>query len=108
MTVTMTKATLKPRLQLRQVNELLRGQAHPVFYGARPVLDCMPFHAPNAKAAAKAAWAPTLRQGFTGKLLCGLMALSGVAGMAWGLLSVLERVQNWPVLDAWVGRILGA
>ena len=73
MTVTMTKATLKPRLQLRQVNA-----------------------------------SSSLSERFIGKLLCGLLLLSAIAGTAWGCLNLLERVQNGPVLSAWVGRILGA
>jgi hypothetical protein len=108
MTVTMTKATLKPRLQLRQVNELLADGTHSVFYGARPVLVGNPPRAPKAKAVAKPAWASPLSERFTAKMLCSLLVLSAIAGTAWGCLNVLERVQNWPVLNAWVGRVLGA
>jgi hypothetical protein len=107
-TVAMTKATLRPRVQLRPVDELLVGRTHSVFYGARPVLVGNPLPVPKAKAVAKPAWASPLSERFTGKLLCGLLVLSGIAGTGWGFLSVLESVQNWPVLNAWVGRILGA
>jgi len=62
----------------------------------------------KAKAVAKPAWASSLSGRFIGKLLCGMLVLSAIAGTAWGCLNVLERVQNWPVLNAWVGRILGA
>jgi hypothetical protein len=108
MTVTMTKATLRPRVQVRPVNELLAGRTRSLFYGARPVLVGNPLRVRKAKAVAKPAWASPLSERFTGKLLCGLLVLSAIAGTAWGFLSVLERVQNWPVLNAWVGRILGA
>ena len=104
----MTKTTFKPRVQLRPVNELLAGRTHSVFYGARPVPVGNPLRVPKAKAVAKPAWASPPGERFTGKLLCGLLVLSVIAGTAWGFLSVPERVQNWPVLNAWVGRILGA
>ncbi len=42
------------------------------------------------------------------KLLCGLVVLSATTGVVCVFLNVLERVQNWPLLNAWVGRILGA
>jgi len=104
----MTAATPKPRVQVRPVNELLAGRIHPVFHRVRPVLVRKPLCAPKAKAMARPAWVSPLSEGFTAKLLCGLLALSAIAGIACGFLSLLERAQNWPVFNAWVGRILGA
>jgi hypothetical protein len=108
MTVKMAKATLTPRLQLGAVKEFLASQTHPVSHRARPVLVGHPLRVPMAKGVAETAWGPRLSGRFTMKLLCGLLALSAIAWIACGFLSMLEHVQNWPAINAWVGRILGA
>jgi hypothetical protein len=108
MTLNMLAATPKPRVQVRPVNELLAGRTHTLFQRARPVLVRKPLHVPRAKAVARPAWVSPLSEGFAAKLLCGMLAMSAIAGIACGFLSLLERAQNWPLFNAWVGRIVGA
>lgn len=108
MTVNMTKATLLTRLQLGAANEFLAARTHTVSHRTRPVLISQSLRVPKAKAVAGTTLGSPFRSRFAGKLLCGVLAVSAIAWMACGFLSVLEHVQNWPVLNAWVGRILGA
>jgi hypothetical protein len=108
MTVNMTKATLLPRLQLEAVNEYLSSRALPVSHRGRPLLPAHPLRVPNTAVTANTARVSLVSKPSTRKLLCGLLALSAVAWIACGLLTVLEHVQNWPIFNAWVGRILGA
>jgi len=104
----MTTTTLKPRLQLRPVNELLAGRTHPALQRARPVLVRKPLRVAKARPVAKSAWVSPISEGFTEKLLYGALALSALAGIAYCFLSVLERAQNWPLFNAWVARVVGA
>jgi len=104
----MTTTTLKPRVQLRPVDELLVGRTHPALQGARPVLLRQPLRVAKARPVAKSARVSPLSEGFTEKLLYAALALSAVVGIAYCFLSVLERVQNWPVFNAWVARVVGA
>jgi hypothetical protein len=67
-----------------------------------------PLRSARAKAVVRPTRVPAPSEGFTAKLLCGLLVVSATAGIVCLFLNVLERVQNWPVLNAWVGRILGA
>ena len=108
MTVNMTAATAEPRIQLRPINELRAGQIHSRFHHAGPVAVRRPLRVPKAKALARPAWVSPLSEGFAEKFFYGLLALSAIAGIACAFLSVLERAQNWPAFNAWVGRLLGA
>ena len=107
MTVNMTAANAEPRVQLRPVNELRADQIRSLFHDAGPVAVRRPLHEPKAKAVARPAWVSALSEGFAEKFLYGLLALSAIAGIACAFLSVLERAQNWPAFNAWVGRLLG-
>ena len=108
MTANMTTTTLKPRVQLRSVDELLAGRTHPALQRARPVLVRQPLRVAKARPMAKSPWVSPISEGFTEKLLYAALALSALAGIAYCFMSVLERVQNWPVFNAWVSRVLGA
>ena len=90
------------------MNELLAGQTHPLSHRAARWLVGHPLRVPKAKALANPLGVSPLSEGFTMKLFYGLLALSAIAWIACGFLSMLEHVQNWPVFNAWVGRILGA
>jgi hypothetical protein len=108
MTLHATAAPPERHVQLREVNDLVRGRVSAPFHHACPTLVHKPFRAPRAKAPAKPTRAPALSEGFTARLVCALLVASATAGIVCVFLSVLERVQNWPVLNAWVGRLLGA
>jgi hypothetical protein len=105
-TANMTTLTNKPRALL-PVNELLAGQGRAMPHRARPALVRKPLRA-VARPVAKRTWVSPLSETFTEKLLYGALALAAVAGIAYSVLTVLERAQNWPIFNAWVGRILGA
>jgi hypothetical protein len=62
----------------------------------------------RTKAVAKAAWVSPLSQWLTARLLCRLLVLSAIAGIICGFLSLLERAQNWPIVNAGVRQLLGA
>ena len=108
MTANMTTTTLKSRVQLRSVDELLAGRTHPALQRARPVLVRQPLRVAKARPVAKSARVSPLREDFVEKLIYGAVALSALAGIAYCFLSVLERAQNWPVFNAWVARVVGA
>jgi hypothetical protein len=103
-----TRTTLRTRVQLRPTNELLAPRVHPALYRPRPALVRQPLRVAKARAVVKPAWASPLREEFIEKVLYAAMALSAAAGIAYVFLSVLERVQNWPLFNAWVLRVLGA
>ena len=38
--------------------------------------------------------------------MLGLLTLAAAAAIGYGFLSLLEYVQNWAVINAWVARLL--
>ena len=108
MTANRTTTALRPRVQLRPVDELLAGRMHPALRQARSVPARQPLRTPRAVPMPKSVWASPLRESFTEKLLYAALALSALTGIAYCFLSVLDRVQSWPLFNSWVGQILGA
>ena len=109
MTVNMTTMTTRNRVLLKPVSELFAGQARARISDARPVVVRRVTRAAAARpVVARRAWISPLSETFAEKLLYAMLALAACAGIANGMLSVVERAQNWPVFNAWVGRILGA
>lgn len=108
MTADMTTVTTRPRVQLRPVDELLAARTHPALRRPPPATARSPLSTAKSIPMAKSAWVSPLSESLTEKLLYGALALSAIAGIAYCFLSVLDRVQNWPVFNAWVGQILGA
>lgn len=108
MRVNEAAGTLKPRIQPRPVDDVLGRRAHPAFRQVRPVIVSRPHYVAKAPTVGRSAWASPLRETFTEKLLYFALALSALAGIAYCFISVLERVQNWPIFNAWVSRVIGA
>jgi len=106
--VNVADQTPKPRFQLRPFDGLVRGGVHSPFQPTYPALVLEALRAPRAKAAVRLTRVPALSEGFIAKMLCALLVASATTGIVCVFLNVLERVQNWPVFNAWVGRILGA
>ena len=79
------------------MSDLIAGQARSTIQGTRPALVRKPLRATAAKPLATRAWVSPVSEAFGEKLLYSLLALSAVAGIAYGFLSVLERAQNWSV-----------
>lgn len=102
----MTTLTTKSRVLL-PVNELLAGQGTALARPARPALVRQPLRA-TARPEARTAWISPLDESPAEKALFGALALAALAGIVLGVLEVLEHAQNWPLFNAWVGRILGA
>jgi hypothetical protein len=109
MTVNMTTITTKDRVLLQPVSDLLARQARSTISVARPVVVVVrPAAKPAPRQAARQAWISPVSETITEKLLYGMLALAALMGVAYGALSMVEHAQNWPVFNAWVGRILGA
>jgi hypothetical protein len=107
-TVSVADQTPNPRVQLRPFDGSVRGGVHSPFHATYPALVLEALRAPRAKAAVRPTRGPALSEGFIAKLLCALLVASATAGIVCVFLSVLERGQNWPLFNAWVGRIRGA
>lgn len=45
---------------------------------------------------------------FTERVMLATLALCGMGAVVWAFLEVWLQLQNWPVFDAWVGRLWGA
>lgn len=108
MTVNMTTMTSKERVLLRPMSELIAGQARATISVARPVVVRRVPRVAAAKPAAKLAWISPVSETIAEKLLYGALAMAAVMGLVFGVLSMVEHAQNWPIFNAWVGRILGA
>ena len=108
MTVNMTTMTSKERVLLRPVSELIAGQERSTILVARPVVVRRVPRVAAAKPVAKVAWISPVSETIAEKLLYGALAMAAVMGLVFGVLSMVEHAQNWPVFNAWVGRILGA
>jgi hypothetical protein len=108
MTVNMTTMTTSKHVLLQPVNELIAGQARARISVVRPVVVRRVNRVATAKPAAQRTWVSPVSETITEKLLYGALALSALTGIAYAMLSLVEHAQNWPVFNAWVGRILGA
>lgn len=108
MTVHMTTMTTSKRALLQPVNELIAGQTRSTISAVRPVVVRKVNRVATARPAAQRGWISPVQETFTEKLLYGALALAALTGVLYGALSVLEHAQNWPIFNAWVGRILGA
>jgi hypothetical protein len=108
MTLKMTTANPRPRVLFQPSNELLANGNHSVLYDARTACIQELLRAPQAKAPANRARVSPQSEGLGAKLFGTLLGLSAIAGTAYGFWSLLERAQNWPVVNAWVGQLLGA
>jgi hypothetical protein len=108
MTVNMTTMTSNKHVLLQPVNELIAGRTRATISVVRPVVVRRVTRVAAARPAAKQSWVSPVSETITEKLLYGALALAALAGIAYAVLSVVERAQNWPIFNAWVGRILGA
>jgi uncharacterized phage protein gp47/JayE len=108
MTVNMTTMTTKERVLLRPLSELIAGRARSTISVARPVVVRRVTRVASAKPAAKQAWISPVSETLAEKVLYGMLALSAIMGIVYGVLSMVEHAQNWPIFNAWVGQILGA
>jgi len=108
MTVNMTTMTTNKHVLLQPVNELIAGRTRSTISVVRPVVVRKVNRVATARPAAQQSWISPLSETFTEKLLYGMLALAAFTGVAYGVLSIVERAQNWPIFNAWVGRILGA
>jgi hypothetical protein len=108
MTVNMTTMTTTNRVLLRPINEVIARQARSTISLLRPAAVRRVTRVVSAKPVAKRAWVSPLSETFGERVLYGLLVAAALGGIAYGMLDVIEHVQNWPVFNAWVGRILGA
>lgn len=53
-------------------------------------------------------WREAATRCFTERVMLAMLALCGMGAVAWAFLEVWLRLQNWPVFEAWVGRLWGA
>ncbi len=107
MTVNMTTMTTNKRVLLQPVSELIAGQARSTISVARPAVRRARRVAATNRTA-KQAWISPVSETIGEKLLYGMLAMAAVMGIVYGVLSMVEHAQNWPIFNAWVGRILGA
>ena len=64
---------------------------------------------PNAaRSSARCVWMTQAHDSWAERCLYLALAAAAFAGLVLGVLTVLEQAQNWPIFNAWVGRILGA
>jgi len=61
-----------------------------------------------ARPVGRSVWIVPAREPVGEKVLYGALAAAAIWAVAYGLLSVIERAENWAAFNAWVGRILGA
>lgn len=108
MTANMTTLTTKQRVLLKPVSELIAGQARSTISVVRPVAVRGVKRAAATKPAAQRGWISPVSETIAEKLLYIMLALAAFTGVAYGVLTLVERAQNWPIFNAWVGRILGA
>ncbi len=108
MTANMTTMTTNKHVLLQPVSELIAGQARSTISVVRPVVVRRVNRVATAKPAAQRTWVLPVSETFTEKLLYGALALAALTGIASAVLSLVEHAQNWPIFNAWVGRILGA
>jgi hypothetical protein len=108
MTVNMTTMTTNKHVLLQPVNELIAGRARSTISAVRPVVVRRVSKVATARPAAQRGWISPVSETFTEKLLYGALTLAALTGVLYGVLNVVEHAQNWPIFNAWVGRILGA
>jgi hypothetical protein len=108
MTVKMTGSTIRKRVLLKPVDEWIAAQMRSTNAFARPAAVVKRTKAAATKGVPRRTWISPASETFGKALLYGLLALAAFANIAWGVLSVVERTQRWPIFNSWVGRILGA
>lgn len=64
--------------------------------------------APTAAGSLREAWQRAAAQCFTERMMLAVLTLCGMGAVVWAFLEVWLRLQNWPVFEAWVGRLWGA
>lgn len=62
----------------------------------------------SSRPAGRSPYATLVRDSWGERGLYLLLAAAAFAGILIAVLNVLEQAQNWPLFNAWVGRILGA
>jgi hypothetical protein len=74
---------------------------------ARRATECAPYRV-AAKRATSSVWLSLPRETGAEKILLGCLVLAAGAAIAYGFVSLLDYVQHWAAINAWVARLLSA
>jgi len=112
--VNMTTAAVGTGMLRRPIKDIngLHGRAalHPARVGSkgRPRFRALPAQQERTGTgkAARSVWIRLPSETVCEKVMLGLLTLAAAAAIGYGFLSLLEYVQNWAVINAWVARLL--